>query len=234
MADALWGWTLMIAGDAVVGYVRVSTDRQGETGYGLADQTAVIENECAYRGLRLLGIEQDVASGATTKRRPGMERAIRTCERGEAQGVIAAKLDRLSRSVVDFAKLLERAKNGGWNVIVMDPSVDLATPGGAMIVNIMASVAQWERDIISERTTRALAQAKRNGVVLGRPTVLTAKTQRRVLALRDKGWSYETIASYLNDHGVTTDSGFPFYANTIQRACLSPRTAVRSGRAHAD
>lgn len=90
-----------------------------------------------------------------------------------------------------------------------------------MIVNIMASVAQWEREIISERTTRALAQARRNGVRLGRPVVLTAATQLRVLALREKGLSYETVATMLNERGVLTDGGSIWYANSVRRACIT-------------
>ena len=118
----------------------------------------------------MLRTEQDVASGATTQRRPDLDRAVKTCERGEAQGVMAAKLDRVSRSVADFADLLTRARKGEWNVLVLDLGVDLASPGGEALANMTATKAQWERRIISERTKNALAEAKKQGKVLGRPS----------------------------------------------------------------
>jgi DNA invertase Pin-like site-specific DNA recombinase len=211
----------MIVGDGVVGYLRVSTEDQGRIGYGLDAQRAAIEKECGHRGLRLLGVEQDVASGATTKRRPGLDRAVRMCERGEAQGVIAAKLDRMSRSVADFADLLTRARKGEWNVIVLDLGVDLASPVGEALANIAATMAQWERRIISDRTKAALAEAQKQGKVLGRPMVMKPATRRRIQKLRDKGMSYETIASYLTERGITTDGGASWYPTTVRRACVS-------------
>lgn len=210
----------MIVDAGVVGYLRVSIEDQGRTGYGLDAQRAAIEKECEHRGLRLLRVEQDVASGATTKRRPDLDRAVRTCERREAQGVMAAKLDRMSRSVADFADLLTRARKGEWNVIVLDLGVDLASPGGEALANMTATMAQWERRMISERTKTALAEAQKQGKVLGRPVVMKPATKRRIQKLRDKGMSYEAIASYLNERGITTDGGASWCPTTVRRACL--------------
>ena len=110
---------------------------------------------------------------------------------------MAAKLDRMSRSVADFADLLTRARKGEWNVIVLDLGVDLASPGGESLANMTATMAQWERRIISERTKNALAEAQKQGKVLGRPVVMKPATRRRILKLRERGMSYETIATYL-------------------------------------
>jgi DNA invertase Pin-like site-specific DNA recombinase len=89
----------MQQGDRVVGYVRVSTDGQGATGYSIDAQAAVIESECLRRGWTLVEVFKDVASAASVKKRPGYDKAVDACERGDAQGIVAAKLDRISRSV---------------------------------------------------------------------------------------------------------------------------------------
>jgi DNA invertase Pin-like site-specific DNA recombinase len=100
----------MTSGDKVVGYVRVSTADQGASGYSIDAQTALIESECLRRGWFLVEIFKDVASAASTKKRPGYDGAVAACEHGDAQGIVAAKLDRISRSCLDFAALLQRAQ----------------------------------------------------------------------------------------------------------------------------
>ena len=80
-----------------------------------------------------------------------------------------ARLERLSRSLIDFAELLRQARAGGWNVVALDLGVDLSTPQGEFLANAMASAAQWERRIIGQRTKDALAVKRAQGVRLGRP-----------------------------------------------------------------
>jgi DNA invertase Pin-like site-specific DNA recombinase len=80
----------------VIGYVRVSTDDQGRNGYGLDAQRSAIRAECDRRGWTLVRTEEDVRSGGTMKRRPGVGRAIASCDNNEAQALVAAKVDRLS------------------------------------------------------------------------------------------------------------------------------------------
>jgi DNA invertase Pin-like site-specific DNA recombinase len=133
--------------DRVIGYIRVSTTEQGANGAGLEAQRAAIEAECLRRQWQLVRIEEDVLSGRTL-RRPGLQRALDACRSTEADGVVVAKLDRLSRSLVDFAGLLAEAQAGGWNLVALDLEVDLSTPSGEFLANVMASAAQWERRLI--------------------------------------------------------------------------------------
>lgn len=88
---------------------------------------------------------------------------------GEAQALVVAKLDRLSRSLLDFAALMERAEAEGWAVITLDLGVDTSTPAGEMLVSVLASFAQYERRLIGQRTREGLAQKRAQGVQLGRP-----------------------------------------------------------------
>jgi len=85
---------------------------------------------------------------------------------------MVSKLDRLSRSLLDFAGLMHRAQVGGWNVVALDLGIDLATPAGEFMASVMASAAQWERRIIGQRTRDALAVRKAEGHRLGRPSSL--------------------------------------------------------------
>ena len=163
----------MGVGDRVVGYIRVSTADQGTNGAGLDAQRAAIEAECDRRGWQLIRIEEDVLSGRTL-RRPGLQRVLEACRSAEADGVVVAKLDRLSRSLVDFAGLLAEAQAGGWNLVALDLGVDLSTPSGEFLANIMASAAQWERRLIGLRTKEALAVRRAQGSHLSGPELLRA------------------------------------------------------------
>src|SRR4051794_9756672 len=106
-------------GETVVGYIRVSTAEQGANGAGLDAQRAAIQAECDRRGWNLARIEEDVLSGKNL-RRPGLSRALDACRSGEVQGVVVAKLDRLSRSMIDFAGLLDEARKKGFNIAALD------------------------------------------------------------------------------------------------------------------
>jgi DNA invertase Pin-like site-specific DNA recombinase len=210
-----------VTGDErVVGYVRVSTLEQGASGSGLEAQREAIMTECGRRGWVVDRIEEDVLSGRSLKR-PGLQRALHDCRTGTASGIVAAKLDRLSRSVIDFAGLLEDARRRGYNLVALDLGLDLSTPQGELVANVLASVAQWERRIIGERTRDALAVRRSQGVRLGRPRTMPDEVVARIRSLRKAGLSLSAIASALDADGVpTAQGGARWYASTV-RAALS-------------
>jgi DNA invertase Pin-like site-specific DNA recombinase len=193
-------------GETVVGYVRVSTDEQAASGAGLDAQRAAITNECIRRGWTLARIEEDVLSGKSL-RRPGLQRALDACANREVGGLVVAKLDRLSRSLIDFAGLLTRAQAEGWNVVALDLGVDLSTPSGEFLANVMASAAQWERRIIGQRTKDALAARRADGVQLGRPSSTKAEVAKRIRRMRRNGLTLQAICDKLNAQGVETPRG---------------------------
>src|SRR5947207_1951894 len=153
----------------VIGYVRVSTEEQGATGAGLEAQRATIVDECARRGWTLLRFEEDVRSGGSMKTRAGLARAVEAVEAREASALVVAKLDRLSRSLIDFATLVERSRRRGWEIVVLDLAVDTTTPNGEAMAGMLAVFAQWERRMIGLRTKEALSVKRAQGVQLGRP-----------------------------------------------------------------
>lgn len=95
-------------------------------------------------------------------------------------GIVVAKLDRLSRSVSDFAGVLELARTRKWALVAIDLGVDTSTPTGELVANVMMSVAQWEHRVIGERTSAAMQAAKRQGRHMGRvsaPDLIPQGTQ---------------------------------------------------------
>lgn len=204
----------MTEGMGLVGYLRVSTNEQGKSGLGLEAQRRAIRKECDHRGWQLLRFEEDIAAGKRTNGRPGLERALVACSSGEAQGLITAKLDRLSRSVVDFGRLIERAQKEGWDIVVLDPALDLSTPGGRLCAGVVVQVARWEREIIGERIKAALAVSTKRA---GRPRSLPANVRQRIRRLHRSGHSYSGIAGRLNAEGVPTAHGGRWHASTIRK-----------------
>jgi DNA invertase Pin-like site-specific DNA recombinase len=190
----------------VIGYTRVSTEEQGADGAGMQAQVVAIAEAVRVRGWRVAAWESDTLSGRSLNR-PGLTRALTACQNRTASGIVVAKLDRLSRSIVDFAGLLERAQREGWNVVALDLGVDLSTPAGEFLANVMASVAQWERRIISARTKEALAVKAAQGVVLGRPTSIEPELAARITQMRNEGQTLRAICNVLNADGVPTPRG---------------------------
>lgn len=190
----------------VIGYIRVSTDDQATNGHGLNAQRDALETEAARRGWELTIIEE-AASGKSVKNRPVLCGALEALRRHEADALAVAKLDRLSRSVVDFAALLERARREGWAVIASDIGVDTTTPSGELVANVVAAVAQWERRAISDRTSAGLAAARARGVRLGAPSKLDAEAVGYAVKLRGAGLSLKKIAQTLTAEKYTTARG---------------------------
>jgi DNA invertase Pin-like site-specific DNA recombinase len=116
----------------VLGYARCSTAEQADSGAGLAAQEAAIRAECSRRGWNLVDVLVDAgASGKSVAGRPGLASCSTMIEQGLGGTLMVSKLDRLSRSVVDFAQLLARAQHERWNICALDAGLDLSTPSGS-------------------------------------------------------------------------------------------------------
>lgn len=202
----------------VVGYLRVSTQEQGDSGAGLEAQRAAIEAKAAERGWELLEIFQDVASGKSMQKRPELKRCMAQLQAGKADGLIVAKLDRLSRSVPDFGSILEVARRQNWAMVALDFELDTSTPAGELVANVLMSVAQWERRVIGQRTKEGLAIRRAQGVRLGKARQITPETERYIVRRRRDGKaSFATIAEDLNKRGVASPGGKPWAWTTVQR-----------------
>lgn len=211
-----------------VGYVRVSTDEQGASGLGLAAQRQAIREECSRRGLQLVAVHEDVASGGSRTKRPGLTAAIAHVQSLPGGLLVVAKLDRLSRSLLDFAALMDEGHSQGWSIVALDVGLDTSTPQGEVMVGVLAVFAQFERRLIGERTRAALAILRAQGVRLGRPPLLDRATRARVRRLRSRGWTLQAIADRLNDDGVCAPAGGRWDRAAVRRACAATKAPASS------
>lgn len=191
----------------IVSYTRVSTEMQSTSGLGIEAQRRAIAVEVERRRWRLIEEFSDALSARSLKR-PGLEAAIHACECGVAGGLVCARLDRLSRSVRDFADVLERSRANGWALVLLDVAVDTSEPSGELTASILSAAAQYERRLVSARTSASLAAARERGVRLGRPpSSLSPGTLARVRELRESGMTFRECAHVLENEGHVTPTG---------------------------
>jgi DNA invertase Pin-like site-specific DNA recombinase len=210
----------------VYGYARVSTNEQHQEGAGLPAQLRTLQQEAERRGWQLeIVTESEGASGGSLRKRPELARILDQLDR--TGGVlIVTKLDRLSRSVEDFARILERSRAHGWQLVALDLGIDTSTAAGELVATMMAAVAQWERRTIADRTREGMAERKRQGVHCGRARVLPVSVVRNIVRQHESGASLAAIAADLNAASVpTAHQGKRWYPSTV-RGVLTSSTAA--------
>jgi DNA invertase Pin-like site-specific DNA recombinase len=199
----------------------VSTSEQASSGAGLQAQRQAIIAECERRGWHLVETIEDAGYSARDLRRPGIQEALRVLEAGKASALVVAKIDRLSRSMLDFSKLMAKATSEHWALVALDVAVDTSTPSGEAMANMLATFAQFERRLISQRTKEALAVKKAQGVRLGRPPTMPKAVVKRIQRQRTRGDSLRKIADDLNEAGLpTAQGGVQWYAATVRHVLL--------------
>lgn len=203
------------AGTRVIGYARVSTDDQD-----MQAQDDAIRRAAEQRGWDLLEIVHETASGKSTKKRPELARCIAGLDAKFADALVVAKLDRLSRSLIDFGELLEHVRKAGWAIVVLDMELDMTTPMGRMTANTLMNFAQYERELIGQRTREGMAAKKAAGTFKappGRRPTMAGKVVARIVRAHDAGNSLGEIARQLNAEGVaTTHGGAKWHPSTVQ------------------
>lgn len=230
--------TTTAARTKVVGYIRVSTEGQADGGVSLDAQRVKLAAYCEAMDLELVEVIEDAGVSAKTLVRPGLARVLEALETGRAAGVVVTKLDRLTRSVKDLGELVERFFAVRFALLSVSDSIDTRSAGGRLVLNVLASVAQWEREAIAERTVEALRQVKREGCLLGGEALGWKRTEQtdangrrvvqadaaelavleRIAVMSASGATVRAIASTLNSEGVQTKKGARWHATTVQRA----------------
>jgi DNA invertase Pin-like site-specific DNA recombinase len=216
------------------GYIRVSTEEQAKEGVSLDAQIAKLRAYAELYGITLVAIEADEGVSAKSLDRPGLQRALAMIRRNEADGLLIAKLDRLSRKIGDWDDLIDDyfGEKPGKRLWSVADSIDTTTASGRMVLNMMMTVAQWERESVIERTRDALrykiATNSRCGKIrygseidptdprvsrkLKNPVGLIAnssevETIELMKRLQDHGLSLRAIADELTSRGVPTRDG---------------------------
>lgn len=202
----------------VIGYTRVSSDDQAHSGLGFEAQEAAIRAEASRRGWDVVAVMSDPAVSGKVRPddRAGFSSVMSAFSAENADVLLVAKLDRLSRSLAHLAALADDFGRRGWGLVAADsPSLDTTTATGRLTFNLLGSVAEWERMVIGERTKAALAAKKARGERLGRPVTLPAATRARIASERASGRTLTAIADDLNAEQVPTARGGRWYPSTI-------------------
>jgi DNA invertase Pin-like site-specific DNA recombinase len=193
----------------------VSSERQPERGAGLERQA--LAAACRRRGWRPVQLVEDAALAAHDRNRPGIEQALLVLESGEANALVAAKRERLSRALGELAALLESAQQQGWALVALECAGQTTTPAAEASASVLAIFAHCERRSISERIRAALALKRAQGVRLGRPPQMSQHAIERIRRERAAGSSLAAIANGLNaDRIPTAQGGRRWYPATVR------------------
>jgi DNA invertase Pin-like site-specific DNA recombinase len=230
----------------VIVYRRVSVDEGN--GVSLDAQEARCRDYCKLYGLTVVDVITDAGESARSLDRPGMQDVLRRLKRKDVKDVIVAKLDRLSRSVKDWAHLVTTLfdERGGKQLFSVSEQVDTRTANGRFFLYLIMAIAEWERETISERTKAALkhkqAKGERTGNLpfgyrLGPDGVHLAqdKREQRVLKtmsdLRTSGLTFQAVADELNRRGAKRRHGSAWVHQAVRSILLlhQQRSGLRSG-----
>jgi len=219
-----------------VGYIRVSTLEQAQDGVSLDAQRDRLKSYCKCMGVKLAEIFADEGISGGTMERPGLQAALRALQRGRANTLVVVKLDRLTRSVKDLCTLVDEyfAKDQ-YDLISVCGMINTHTAAGRLMMLNLANYAQYERELISERTREAMQHMKAQGVRLGvapygyrhsqrlddkgrrilEPVEEEQAVIRQVATWRSDGRDFKAIAARLQSQGILSRRGRPWTPSVL-------------------
>jgi DNA invertase Pin-like site-specific DNA recombinase len=193
------------------------SEGQSKRRAGLEAQRRALAATCTQRGWQLLEVVEEAGFAAEDLERPGMKEALGVLESADAEALVARKRDSPARLLLDLACLMASAHKRGWALVALDCALDPATPAGEAAVKVLASFAQVERGLISQRVRQALARKRAQGVRLGRPPTMSPYAIERIRRERAAGKSLAAIANGLDaDHIPTAQGGRRWYPATVR------------------
>ena len=214
-----------------MGYTRVSTEEQALSGLSLAYQKERIIAQCKASDLDLDEIVEDAGKSGRDLKRPGLQRILDMVGLSLIDGVVILKLDRLTRSVKDLGYLLDTFAKKGIALKSVQDSLDTTTASGKLIVHFMGAIAQWEREVIGERTAAALGVKRARGEKTGGsvPYGYTVDGKkmlhedpgeqaviRYIVEHRKSGKSLRSITNALNSTSIRSKLGKLWHPQTIK------------------
>ena len=211
-----------------IGYIRVSTEQQANEGVSLDAQRAKIEAWCTHNGYELAQVYVDAGiSGKSMDKRPGLQDALKSLKKGMA--LVSYSLSRLARSTKDAISIGETVAKRKADMVSLSEQIDTTTAAGRMMFQMLAVLAEFERNLTAERTTSALQHKKATGqkytnitpygfeAIEGRLVQVLAETEvvAEIQAARSSGNTLQSIADNLNGSGIPTKTGKQWAPATI-------------------
>ena len=220
-----------------IGYIRVSTEQQANEGVSLEAQKAKIAAWCVNNGYELVNVFVDAGiSGKSMDKRPGLQDAMKSLKKGMA--LVSYSLSRLARSTKDALSIGETVAKRKADMVSLSEQIDTTTAAGKMMFQMLAVLAEFERNLIAERTTNALQHKKATNqkytnitpygfeAIEGRLVQVQAEAAivAEIQAARAGGNTLQSIADNLNERGIPTKTGKTWQPATIH--LLMKRTAL--------
>jgi len=211
-----------------IGYIRVSTEQQANEGVSLEAQKAKIAAWCVTNGYELVNVFVDAGiSGKSMDKRPGLQDAMKSLKKGMA--LVSYSLSRLARSTKDALSIGETVAKRKADMVSLSEQIDTTTAAGKMMFQMLAVLAEFERNLVAERTTNALQHKKRTGqkytnqtpygfeAIEGRLVQVQQEAEivAEIQASRTGGNTLQFIADSLNTRGIPTKTGKQWAPATI-------------------
>lgn len=211
-----------------IGYVRVSTGDQADNGASLDAQKAKIGAWCALSNYTLAEVFTDRGiSGKSMKNRDGLQKALALLGKGDA--LVVYSLSRLARSTKDAIAISELLNKKGADLVSLSEQIDTTSAAGKMVFRMLSVLAEFERDLVSERTKSVLSYKKAKGEKYspvpygfaedaGRLVELAEESEvvAEILTMKEQGSTLMAIADSLNTRGVQGKRGGKWYASTVK------------------
>lgn len=220
-------------------YIRVSTESQVTDGIGLEAQLSKLTAWSQFNDAEVLATYDDAGISGMKDDRPGLAAAIETACKHKA-ALVVYSLSRLSRSTTHTIQLADRLEKSGAELVSLTERIDTSTAAGKMVFRMLATLAEFERDQIAERTTNALAHKKANservgtvpyGYDLATDGIALTRNAAELEAvgimrdLRSSGLSYRRIAAELEARHIPTKKGSPRWTHTAVKSILDRKVA---------
>jgi len=214
----------------VIGYRRVSTQEQASSGHSLDAQRKAIEENATRKGWTVEWKEDEGQTGSRIN--PGLREALDLLRLGLADALVVTKMDRVARSVLNAADIMRAAREQGWSLVVLDLGMDLSTPSGKAMAQMLSVFAELELEMIRSRTRDGLAVARAKGKQIGRPSGIPTDVRRRIVKEREAGSSFALIALDLTTDGILTPTGRAAWDESVVRRAYArfpcPSTVLAS------
>jgi DNA invertase Pin-like site-specific DNA recombinase len=220
-------------------YIRVSTEGQATEGISLEAQQAKLEAWASFNDAQIVGTFSDAGLSGVKEDRPGLAKAIDAACKAKA-ALVVYSLSRLSRSTSHTIELAARLEKAGAELVSLTEKIDTSTAAGKMVFRMLATLAEFERDQIAERTKAALSHKKAklerigtvpyghdlaaDGITLT-PNASELEAVRLINELRAEGLTLREIASQLEARGIPTKKGKSQWKHTAVKAILDRKAA---------